>query len=93
MKYEVPNHILRVNDGVAPLPLPDDRLKVRILVDRTTLEVFGNDGQATLTGFFNADPDLKDLSLTASGGTAKIVKLDVHELKSVWKTQGQEAPK
>ena len=93
VKYEVPNHILRVNDGVAPLPLPDDRLKVRILVDRTTLEVFGNDGQATLTGFFNADPDLKDLSLTASGGTAKIVKLDVHELKSVWKTQGQEAPK
>ena len=36
---------------------------------------------------FVADPDLKDLSLTAVGGNAKIVKLDVYELKSVWNSK------
>ena len=85
VRYEVAKRILRVNEGVIPLAPVGDRVKLRILVDRTSLEVFGNDGQASLTSFFNADPDLKDLSLTAVGGTAKIIKLDVHELKSAWK--------
>ena len=86
VRYDASTRRLRVSnvDGEHPLAPADDHIKLRILVDRTTLEVFGNDGQISLTSFFNADPDLKDISLTAVGGTAKIVKLDVHELKSAW---------
>jgi sucrose-6-phosphate hydrolase SacC (GH32 family) len=54
------------------------------MVDRTSLEVFGNDGRVSFTSFFVADPEFKELSLTAVGGTAKMVTLDVHELKSAW---------
>ena len=85
VRYDVAKRSLQSNDSVTQLAPVEGKIKLRILVDRTTLEIFGNDGQASLTTFFNADPDRKDLALTAVGGTAKIVHLDVHELKSAWK--------
>ena len=84
VRYDVPKRTLRVIDRDAPLAPVGDRVKLRILVDRTSIEVFGNDGQVSSTNAFVADPDLKDISLTAIGGTAKMVKLDVYELKSAW---------
>ena len=86
VRYDASKRSLRVSnvDGETALAPADGRIKLRILVDRTTVEVFGNDGQVSLTDFFNADPERKDIALAAVGGTAKIVKLDVHELKSAW---------
>ena len=85
VQYKVPEKRLRSIETDAPMDPVGDRVKLRILVDRTSLEVFGNEGQVSLTNAFLADPDRKDLSLTAAGGTARIVKLDVYELKSAWK--------
>ena len=85
VRYDVPKRTLRAIDREAPLAPVGDRVKLRILVDRTSIEVFGNDGQASSTNAFVADPDFKDISLHAVGGTAKMVKLDVYELKSAWK--------
>jgi len=87
VRYDVTKRMLEVIDTKAPLAPAGDRVKLRILVDRTSIEVFGNDGQISSTNAFVADPDLKDLSLTAVGGNAKIVKLDVYELKSVWNSK------
>jgi len=87
VRYDASKRSMRVSnvDGEHALAPVGDRIKLRILVDRTTLEIFGNDGQMSLTRFFNADPDLKDIAIAAVGGTARMVKLDVHELKSAWK--------
>jgi sucrose-6-phosphate hydrolase SacC (GH32 family) len=87
VRYDATKRMLEVIDTKAPLAPAGDRVKLRILVDRTSIEVFGNDGQISSTNAFVADPDLKDLSLTAVGGNAKIVKLDVYELKSVWNSK------
>lgn len=87
VRYDVTKRMLRVIDNEAPLEPQGDRVKLRILVDRTSVEVFGNDGLVSSTNAFVADPDLKDISLTVVGGTAKIIKLDVYELKSAWKTK------
>ncbi|MEI6644790.1 MAG: glycoside hydrolase family 32 protein [bacterium] len=84
VQYKVPERRLRVMNNEAELAPVGDRLKLRILADRTALDVFGNDGRVSFTSFFVADPNLKDLSLTAVGGTARIAKLDVYELKSAW---------
>lgn len=84
LRYDVSRRILRVMNNEAQLAPVGDRIKLRIVVDRTSLEVFGNDGRVSFTSFFVADPQLKELSLTAVGGTASIVTLDVHELKSTW---------
>ena len=85
VQYKVPERRLRVIDREAPLAPVGDRVKLRILIDRTSLEVFGNDGRISFTSCFLADPELKDIALASVGGTARILKLDVHELKSAWK--------
>jgi len=84
VRYDISKRSLRVIDKEAPMSPAGDRVKLRILVDRTSIEVFGNDGQISSTNAFVADPELKDISLNAVGGTAKIVKLNVYELKSAW---------
>ena len=71
--------------GEAPLQPADDRtLQLRILVDRTSIETFANDGRVSLTGCFLPKGDQPRLVLRASGGTARIRSLVVYELNSAW---------
>ncbi len=60
-------------------------LKLRILVGRTTVEAFGNDGEMVMPACFLPKDDDLTLKLFASGGTARIVSLKIHKLKSAWK--------
>lgn len=73
------------NLGEAPLPPINGIIKLRILVDRTTIEVFGNDGQVVITSCFMPEEN-KTYSIS-SYGTTKIVKATVHSLKSAWNTE------
>lgn len=66
-------------------PLPGALKKVRLLVDRTSIEVFGNDGAVSLTACFLPKVGAHDLSLTCNGGPVTIESLVVHALKSGWK--------
>jgi fructan beta-fructosidase len=71
---------------VAPLkPRKDGAVQLRILVDRGSVEVFGNDGQVALSAGVLVQPDSRFVSLAARGGEAKIGALTVHTLKSAWK--------
>jgi fructan beta-fructosidase len=69
------------------LPPVGGRIKLQILVDRTSLEVFGNDGRAAMASCFLPKPAEKSLAVYATGGTAKIVSLQVFTLKSAWAAQ------
>lgn len=62
----------------------DGKVNVRILVDRASIETFGNDGRVSLTDFAVHEPENLDLSLTAEGGEAVAHKIVVHELESAW---------
>jgi sucrose-6-phosphate hydrolase SacC (GH32 family) len=68
----------------APVELVNGRLWLQVLVDRTSLEVFANDGRVSMTSCFL--PRLKDrsLQLYARGGTARLVSLQLFELRSAW---------
>ncbi len=70
----------------APLKVrKDGTVRLRILVDRGSVEVFGNDGQVALSAGVLVSPDERSVSLSAKGGMAKVDALDVHVLKSAWK--------
>ncbi|MFC9771407.1 MULTISPECIES: GH32 C-terminal domain-containing protein [unclassified Pseudarthrobacter] len=56
------------------------RVKVRILVDASSVEVFGGDGTAAVTSLIFPDPSSTGLSFTAAGGTARLVTVKVHQL-------------
>jgi len=73
--------------GAVELPPVGGRLHLRILVDRTSLEVFGNDGRAAMTSCFLPKAAEKSLAVYATGGAAKIVSLQVFTLKSAWPAQ------
>ena len=70
--------------GSAPLDLENGLLKLHILLDRTSLEIFANDGRVSITGCFLPPDDNKFLETVAIGGTARIRSLDIHELNSIW---------
>jgi len=61
-----------------------DRLKIQILVDRTSMEVFGNDGKVSMSFCFLPKNEDKSIGIYAHGGSVKIVSLKVYELRSIW---------
>ena len=58
-------------------------MTLRVLVDRASLELFVNDGQAAASFTVIPDPKNRDISL-AGDPALKIATLDVNELKSMW---------
>ena len=71
--------------GLRAIPAPevDGKVKLRVLVDRASLELFVNDGAANASFTVVPDPQNRSLFL-AGGGTTKISLLEVNELKSIW---------
>ena len=66
-----------------PAPEMDRKVKLRVLVDRASLELFVNDGQAAASFVMVPDPKNREIYITGEGST-KISSLEVNELKSSW---------
>ena len=69
----------------ANLPAIDGKIRLRMLVDRTSVDIFGNDGQAYMPMGAILPQDNHSLEISATGGAAEIKSLQVYELKSAWK--------
>jgi len=68
----------------APLAPVDGKIRLQILLDRTTIEVYGNDGLISMPTCFLPDLANRSLAVYAEGGEARIVSLEVYELRSAW---------
>jgi sucrose-6-phosphate hydrolase SacC (GH32 family) len=72
-------------EAIAPLKTVDGKIKLRILADRGIREVFADDGRIYMPlGKFTETAN-KKLQIFARGLNAKVVSLDVYEMKSIWK--------
>jgi fructan beta-fructosidase len=70
----------------APLKPVDGKISIRVLVDRPMLEICGNGGRVYVTKK-RANPGPAAIPVVkafAAGGRARIVHLEVNELKSIW---------
>ena len=85
IRYSTADHRLRCLAKSAPLEVKDGVLDLRILLDRTTIEIFADGGLVTMASCFLPEPNDRSLELYAKGGEAKIVSLNVWELKSTWR--------
>jgi len=72
----------------APLAPVDGTVQLRVLVDRTSLEVFGNNGEISMTSQFLPKNLETGLELFTKGATVRIKSLKIHKLRSAW--QGAE---
>ncbi len=84
VRYDVAEAALICEGRTVPLPTIDGCIRLQILVDRTSIEIFGNDGQVALPLGVIAPADEHGLSIYAVGGDAAVRSLVVHELASAW---------
>ena len=83
--YRVKEKRLSNGDAAADMSPKDGRIRIRILVDRTSVEVFGNDGEVVIPCCFLPGEMDQSLELFALGGAARIASMSIYKLKSIWR--------
>lgn len=83
--YDVLKQELRCLDKASTLKPVGGRIRLRMLVDRVAIDIFGNDGQLYMPMGTILKAENQSLELFARGGEVKIVSLQVHQLKSAWR--------
>ncbi len=96
--YNIPDHTLsfdRRESGivdfsldfpavtVAPTFENDNKIALRIFIDKSSMEVFGNDGKFVMTNLVFPTEPYSTLSISAHGGSAKIRSLKVFSIKEL----------
>jgi fructan beta-fructosidase len=83
--YDVRKRQLSCLDKTAALTPKNGDIRLEILVDRTSIEIFGNDGRIYMPiGVILAD-NSKSLEIFIKGGHTEIKSLQVFELSSIWR--------
>jgi fructan beta-fructosidase len=83
--YNVEEKRLSCQDMHAPLEPERGRIDLTILVDRTSFEIFGNNGRIYMPMRVYPDPDNKTLEVYSEGGKTHISYLRIYEPKSIWR--------
>ncbi len=63
-----------------------NRVSLHLFVDRSSVEVFGNDGETVITELIFPKPDSQGLSVYAEGGSVRLISM------TVWRLQTAFAP-
>ena len=69
----------------APLKVKNGKVTLRILVDRSSVEVFTADGRRTITDQIFPDRDSQGIQVFSTGGRAQLQKITIWQLRSTWK--------
>lgn len=83
--YDTKKQTLSCLGKTAALPLENGKIRLRMLVDRTSVDIFGNDGQLYMPMGVVLAPDNKSFAISAKGGEVQINSMETYELKSAWK--------
>ncbi len=67
-----------------PLKPVDGKIRLQVLVDRSSVEVCGNDGRVYKTQPFRSDSEIDAIHVFSQGGSTAIRSLTVHQLHSAW---------
>jgi sucrose-6-phosphate hydrolase SacC (GH32 family) len=62
----------------------DGKIRLRLLVDQASVDIFGNDGQLYMPMASRLSESNRAWEIYARGGVARINSLQVNELKSAW---------
>lgn len=73
------------------MPTENGQIKLRILVDESSVEVFVNEGKSVFSEVIFPDPASRAMSFYTKGGNVKVVSLKVYKLGSVWNPESGSA--
>lgn len=83
VRYSTGTHTLNVGSATAPLPLDNSRLHIRLIVDRSSVEVFTDPGTVSISTII-LEPVPGPVTFFSSGGMAQIDSLVADTLESIW---------
>ena len=85
--YDATKNILNCLGNQAVLVPEDGKIKLEILIDRTSIEIFGNDGRVVMSLCYSTIPNADDIIFFNNGGEVLVEKLEVFPMKSVYQTE------
>lgn len=68
----------------APLKMKNNKVKLQLFIDTSSIELFANDGEIAMTSLIFPSEIGKNLTLVSNEGSTTISTLKVTELKSIW---------
>ncbi len=84
IRYDVKAQELSCLNQKAKLKPIEGKIRLRVLVDRTSVDIFGNGGHLYMPVGVIVPQENHSLEVYVKGGSAQIHALNVHELKSAW---------
>jgi fructan beta-fructosidase len=84
VNYDVRRQEIVCGKHKVPLAPADGVIRLRILADRGSLEMFGGGGRVALSAAATPDAANKSLAFFTRGGSARLRSLTVFELRSAW---------
>ena len=84
MTYDTKSSELRIADHKVTVPLQDGKLTLRVITDRTVVEVFADGGRIYAPVPVLAKTDSPALTFEVLVGKARLEQMTVHELRSIW---------
>jgi sucrose-6-phosphate hydrolase SacC (GH32 family) len=78
---------VRCQNHAAPCDPGADKVRLRVLVDRTSIEIFANQGEAALIVPILPKAAKNGLGLKAKGGMVKASRLEVYPTQSAWESR------
>lgn len=82
--YDVASEKISCSGSSAVLSPIDGRIELRVLVDRCSIEIFGNGGKLCMCYGFPLDATQKSVRLTCEGSPVEIPSFGVYSVKSIW---------
>jgi len=83
--FDVQKQELSCQGNKVSLKPVDGKIRLELLVDRTSIEIFGNFGRVYMpVGVILAD-NSKSLEIFTKSGNAEVESLEIYELNSAWK--------
>ena len=84
IRYQKKNGTLTCGDKTASMPVNEGTVRLELLVDRVSIEIFGNDGEVYMPMGVIPKPDAQGITAFAQGGTAQLIHMQVFEMQSAW---------
>ncbi|MHB9019801.1 MAG: glycoside hydrolase family 32 protein [Minisyncoccota bacterium] len=82
--YNTQSHTLTCLGKSVVVEPEDGVLKLELLLDRSSLEIFVNDGEAVMSSCFVPSENADGIYLFNTGGEVLVNKLEIYRMKSMW---------
>lgn len=62
----------------------NNKLKLRFIIDRNSIEIYANEGEQTFSRLFYPEPKNMNLGFETEGGNVVIESMEIYKLESIW---------